>query len=679
MVSFKASMFSGAGMAGDTQVIAAAREMFSQRIGGDEEAIHPSLRLEVFGIVAEHGSRQELEKLLDVWRSSPSDIERYQALQCLGHASTVELITWVLKLALTRDVKDQDLMASSAHGAVQLWNWMKVNWGRVETSVPVDLRCVILGVVLDGLSTEEHIADVRAYFKARDSEAYHQVLEQRLERMEVRRSWAERDAEDVKAWLESHGYLHNSEQDGEEPRTIEFSKEDDGNPRAWPRSKKLTNIAVVAMMAILSPLASSMFTPGINSIAEDLGTTMNVVIGATTGFTVMLGFGPLILAPLSETFGRRKLYLSCFSVFTLLQIPTALSPNVETLIAMRVLSGAVGSVGIANGGGTISDMFEPHERAGVYGWYLLGPLLGPTIGPLFGGLIVQRLGWRWIFWTLAIVCGINTMAGFLFLRETYAPVILEARMRDLENDGGRPGRYRFAGQDTRPLSSRLATAFSRPFRIFIQPIVLTLSLYQALIFGTTYSLYTNFEAIYSGIYGFNTEQVGLLYLFPGVGFLIAVRLIVPRIDDVYIALTRRNNDISKPEFRLPLANIGAILVPASLFWFAWTVEFEAPWLATITSTLFYGVGQVLIVSCVQNYYIDSFEKYAASAIAAGAVFRSVVGGITPLLAPSIFDALGYGWGVSVFAFLAVALAPAPVVFYTFGERIRQKYHVELDR
>jgi hypothetical protein len=280
---------------------------------------------------------------------------------------------------------------------------------------------------------------------------------------------------------------------------------------------------------------------------------------------------------------------------------------------------------------------------------------------------------------LAIVCGINTLAGFFFLKETYAPVILARRTRDLESDGERQGRYRFAGQDTRPLSSRLATAFSRPVRIFIQPIVLTLSLYQALIFGTTYSLYTNFEAIYSGIYGFNTEQVGLMYLFPGIGFLIAVRLIVPRIDDVYSALTRRNHDISKPEFRLPLANIGAVLVPASLFWFAWTVESEAPWLVTIASTLFYGIGQVLIVNCVQNYYIDSFEKYAASAIAAGAVFRSAVGGITPLLAPSLFDALGYGWGVSVFAFLAVALAPAPVVFYRFGESIRESFHLDLDR
>ena len=76
---------------------------------------------------------------------------------------------------------------------------------------------------------------------------------------------------------------------------------------------------------------------------------------------------------------HRKLYLVCFTCFALLQIPSALAPNIETLIAMRTLSGFFGSVGIANGGGTISDMFEPSQRAGVFGWYLLGPLLGPTL------------------------------------------------------------------------------------------------------------------------------------------------------------------------------------------------------------------------------------------------------------------------------------------------------------
>ena len=127
-----------------------------------------------------------------------------------------------------------------------------------------------------------------------------------------------------------------------------------------------------------------MFTPGIAQIAEDLDTTSNLVVGATAGFVVFLGLGPLILAPLSETFGRRKLYLACFSIFAILQIPTALSPNIESLIVVRTFSGFFGSmgffnpkfedpneslltslsgVGIANGGGTISDMFDPRERA----------------------------------------------------------------------------------------------------------------------------------------------------------------------------------------------------------------------------------------------------------------------------------------------------------------------------
>ena len=86
-----------------------------------------------------------------------------------------------------------------------------------------------------------------------------------------------------------------------------------------------------------------MFTPGIAQIAADLGTEDNVIVGATTGFVVFLGIGPLILAPLSETFGRRNLYLVCFSIFSLLQIPTALSPNVGTLIGVRSISGFFGS------------------------------------------------------------------------------------------------------------------------------------------------------------------------------------------------------------------------------------------------------------------------------------------------------------------------------------------------
>lgn len=248
----------------------------------------------------------------------------------------------------------------------------------------------------------------------------------------------------------------------------------------------------------------------------------------------------------------------------------------------------------------------------------------------------------------------------------------------MEKEEDAPHKYAIEGETDRTLKSRLATSLKRPPRILLQPIVLTMSLYQALLFSTVYSLYTNFQEIYEGEYGFNTEQVGLLYLGPGIGFLLAIWIFVPQIDTIYNKLTARNHGKAKPEFRLPIANIGAILVPASLFWFAWAVQEHTAWYVSVASTPFFGIGMTCIMNCAQNYYIDSFQKYAASAIAAGAVFRSLIGGVVPLFIPALLDRIGYGWGISTFAFVGVLLAPAPLFFYFFGARIRERFAIDLE-
>ena len=280
-----------------------------------------------------------------------------------------------------------------------------------------------------------------------------------------------------------------------EPHTIKLDEDDPENPRAWSNKAKLTNVAIIALMAIVSPLASSMFTPGIKQIAKDFDTDEQMVIATTTGFVIMLGVGPLVLAPFSETFGRRAMYMWCFFIFTLLQVPTALAPNIETLIVVRTISGFFGSVGIANGGGTITDMYPSSQRASIFGWYLLGPLLGPTLGPLFGGVVVTRLDWRWLYWIMTIICAVNTTVGYFFLHETYVPVLLARKKasmlqeRDQSNGNGEVNKrpITFDGEDERPLWQKLYQSLKRPIAIFIQPIVLTMSLYQALIFGTSKS------------------------------------------------------------------------------------------------------------------------------------------------------------------------------------------------
>jgi MFS family permease len=86
-----------------------------------------------------------------------------------------------------------------------------------------------------------------------------------------------------------------------------------------------------------------MFTPGIDEIADSLKVERNSVIGCQTGFVVALGIGPFILVPLSETFGRKIIYLTCFSIFACLQALTALSKSLPVLITSRTFAGLFGS------------------------------------------------------------------------------------------------------------------------------------------------------------------------------------------------------------------------------------------------------------------------------------------------------------------------------------------------
>jgi Kef-type K+ transport system membrane component KefB len=75
--------------------------------------------------------------------------------------------------------------------------------------------------------------------------------------------------------------------------------------------------------------------------------------------------------------------------------------------------------------------------------------------------------------------------------------------------------------------------------------------------------------------------------------------------------------------------------------------------------------------------MDAYTIYAASAIAANTVLRSIVGGVLPLAGLSMYDRLGLGWGNSLVAFIALALTPVPFVFYIWGERIRKSGPINL--
>lgn len=126
----------------------------------------------------------------------------------------------------------------------------------------------------------------------------------------------------------------------------------------------------------------------------------------------------------------------------------------------------------------------------------------------------------------------------------------------------------------------------------------------------------------------------------------------------------------KPEARLPHLVFLSWLIPVGLFWFAWTCNPSVHWASCILSGIPFGIGFVTLFLGITSYLIDCYGKYAASALAANAILRSLFGAGFPLFSREMYDELGAAWATSVLGFVALAMAPLPYFFYHFGPRIR---------
>jgi MFS family permease len=123
----------------------------------------------------------------------------------------------------------------------------------------------------------------------------------------------------------------------------------------------------------------------------------------------------------------------------------------------------------------------------------------------------------------------------------------------------------------------------------------------------------------------------------------------------------------KPEYRLLLMVLATIFITAGLFWYGWSVQAKDFWLVPILGTVLVGFGYIPIILGTQTYLVDAYERYAASAMAASTILRSVMGALIPLAGESMYAKLGYGWGNSLLSFITLVMLPFPWLFYRYGE------------
>jgi MFS family permease len=232
---------------------------------------------------------------------------------------------------------------------------------------------------------------------------------------------------------------------------------------------------------------------------------------------------PLIVAPLSELYGRAKIYLPASMLFVLFSVGGALSTSADMVIVFRALTGlAVASQSLNPA--IIADMFIPEERGSAMAIMNFTSLIGVVLGPIVGGYTSAKLGWRWTFWIVAIASGVCTLGLALFLKETYKCTIVERKAHTLRS---KTGNQRFVSRyhKNNSTSSLFAEAMIRPIKmIALSPVLLIISLYTALIYGTMYVIVTTLTEMFEAQYNFSTKSAGLAFL--GIGKFTVTRRIL---------------------------------------------------------------------------------------------------------------------------------------------------------
>ena len=416
---------------------------------------------------------------------------------------------------------------------------------------------------------------------------------------------------------------------------------------------------IAASMAGIVSFSSSVQTPAIKSIASTYHVShLLATFAGSSAYLLGFGTGPFIFAPLSEHLGRRKVYCGTLLVFSLMQVACALSPNVVTLAVFRFVAGFSGGPIVANTGGSITDLWPPSQRSLPLALYTVACYCGPVLGPLLGGFLTQYASWHWNFWLVFILSGATYVIMILALPETHVAL-----------DKGR------SNDDGASLLKKadLRSGLIRPWKMLAtEPILIALSTLMAFTYGVLFLDFSAYPLVFTQERGWSISISGLAFLGVGLGMVIATAL-SPLLDHQYARLlSSASVDNLEPEIRLRHLIVVAWLLPASLFWFAWTALPPIHWIWPILSGAPFGFTLVVLFLGINTYLTDCYARFSASALAANTMLRSLFGASFALFTTQLYDGLGTAWATSLLGFIALALAPMPLLLCKWGPWLRER-------
>lgn len=185
----------------------------------------------------------------------------------------------------------------------------------------------------------------------------------------------------------------------------------------------------IAASLLLGSLTSSAIPVALPRIVEAFNAPPALVSWAMTAYLLSSTVAAPIFGKLGDVLGRKKLLLWSIGIFVLGSVGAGLAPDLISLIAARVVQGLGGGGLMVVSMALIADVTAPRERAKVHGWLSWVFAAATIAGPLVGGVIVELVGWRWVFLMNAPLGFALFFAGNGLLRDD-CPVMTRAYWRD---------------------------------------------------------------------------------------------------------------------------------------------------------------------------------------------------------------------------------------------------------
>ncbi|KAI9806791.1 MAG: hypothetical protein M1826_004645 [Phylliscum demangeonii] len=463
------------------------------------------------------------------------------------------------------------------------------------------------------------------------------------------------------------------------------------DPLNWPTWRRNGALLALAFYCMVGGGMTTVLAAGFTDVAKTYHVSTPPVAFTTGLYMLGLGIGAVITPPTAIRYGKRPVYLVGIICFLATAIWCAASPSYVSLLLARLVMAVAVSSCESLPSATISEMFFLHERGfrlGIYTLFLLG---GKNLAPLVGAAIIQILGWRWVFWMVAIVVGLCVPLLFLFVPETFwdrtpraarpgpdhgetkaSPTASAPDLspvddmsiddhRDVEKSidfgeaghgSGRaslfmdaaPGAVTYTAylktqprrtfiQALRPWNGRLRdenwrrVAF-RPFVLLTYPAVLWSTMVYALSVGWLIVLSESIASIYrADPYRFSALSTGLVYLSPFVGGVLGTAVAGKASDLIVRFMSRRNGGVYEPEFRLVMALPVALATSIGLMGYGWSAQKHDGW---IVPTVFFGIigfGCSLGITTAITFCLDSHRPYAGEALATMNFSKNVFDGL----------------------------------------------------